>query len=241
MSRGGCLKSAANGWLTLAIGETTMKCDRFPANSLSEAAMRHYWHSWIAFAALLLVQAAAAAPADDEAAYTRAITERAEKIVAPLGINDPAKATRVRGLIVNQYRGLREIHDVRDVAQNEAELKLFSLHRRFVARLAAELTPDEVERVKDGMTYGVVPLTYARYCELLPDLDRRTAGGDSGRLAGGPRVRDGRGFVGGETRLVWEVQGPDQQLPFRRRLQSEAGGERLGRPTESCGATSRMI
>jgi len=39
-----------------------------------------------------------------------------------------------------------------------------------VARLDAELAPEQVNQVKDGLTYGVVPLTYKRYCELLPDL-----------------------------------------------------------------------
>jgi hypothetical protein len=161
------------------------------ANDAIEAAMRHTWHFWIPTAALLLVRASAAASADDEAAYTRTITDRAEKIVAPLGIDDVAKRTRIREFVVNQYRGLRAIHDARDarlaqastspgdpavaeawrgVTQNEAELKLSRLHRRFVARLAAELTPEQVDKVKDGMTYGVVPITFARYCELLPEL-----------------------------------------------------------------------
>jgi hypothetical protein len=136
--------------------------------------------------------ATAAAPtADQEAAYTRTITERSDKIVAPLAIDDAAKATRVRDLIVSQYRALSEIHDARDakiaqapkaggdqtvadawrsLARKEADLKTFPLHRQFVARLEAELTPEQVNQVKDGMTYGVVPITYRRYRELLPDL-----------------------------------------------------------------------
>ena len=40
--------------------------------------------------------------------------------MAPLGIADAAKATRVRDLIVDQYRGLREIHDARDAKIAEA-------------------------------------------------------------------------------------------------------------------------
>jgi hypothetical protein len=153
----------------------------------------------IAFSALILgrlimtdLPSAGAAPADDEeAAYTRTITERADKIVAPLAIQDAAKAARVRDLIAAQYRSLREVHAARDakiaeaarapgdsvmaeawrnVARNDADLKLYPLHRRFVARLDAELTPEQVNQVKDGLTYGVVPLTYKRYRELLPDL-----------------------------------------------------------------------
>lgn len=131
--------------------------------------------------------------ADDEAAYTRAITDRADKIVDTLAIGDAAKATRVRDLLVRQYRSLREIHDARDariaqakkspsadttvaeawtkVTRDHANLKLLDLHRNFVARLSVELTPEQVDKVKDGMTYGVVQVTYNRYLELLPTLN----------------------------------------------------------------------
>lgn len=47
---------------------------------------------------------------------------------------------------------------------------MYVLHRRYVARLAAELSPQQVDQVKDGMTYGVVPATYRRYLDLFPDL-----------------------------------------------------------------------
>jgi hypothetical protein len=150
--------------------------------------------NWLVLAAIfslvLGTQTMAAPTAEEEAAYTRTITERAEKIVAPIGILDAAKAARVRDLVVQQYRDLRDIHAARDakiaevktsddpalgtawksLAQKEADLKVFPLHRRFVAQLESHLTADEVNRVKDGMTYGVVPLTFRRYRELLPQL-----------------------------------------------------------------------
>jgi hypothetical protein len=129
---------------------------------------------------------------DPEAAYTRVITERADKIVAPLSIADEAQAARVRDIIVNQYRGLREIHDALAaktaeaskspggdptvvnawvaVARVQTNVKLMQLHRQFLARLATELTPEQVDKVKDGMTYGVVGVTYKRYLEMLPEL-----------------------------------------------------------------------
>jgi hypothetical protein len=131
-------------------------------------------------------------PAEPEAAYTRTINERAEKIVATLGIRDEAKADRVRNLLVENYRGLREIHEARDaklkeasespggdptiaaawtkVARDQASLKVNDLHRRFVARLSVELTAEQVESVKNGLTYGVVPITYEGYLKLLPAL-----------------------------------------------------------------------
>jgi hypothetical protein len=133
-----------------------------------------------------------AAPADEEAAYTRVINERADKIVATLGIEDDAKKARVRAIVAGQFRGLREIHDARDarikeaadspsgdraiadawlkVARDQAAMQANDLHRRFVARLSTDLTPEQVEKVKDGLTYGVVPVTYSRYLEMLPTL-----------------------------------------------------------------------
>ena len=56
------------------------------------------------------------------------------------------------------------------VAGDAANLKLTDAHRRFVARLSVELTPEQVDKVKDGMTYGVVGITYKRYLELFPSL-----------------------------------------------------------------------
>jgi hypothetical protein len=129
---------------------------------------------------------------DAEAAYALEITKRADKIVAPLAISNEAARTRVRDLVARQYKSLREIHDARDakigeakkmpsgdpavaeawikVARDAANLQLIDAHRRFVARLSVELKPEQVDKVKDGMTYNVVPITYKRYLELLPDL-----------------------------------------------------------------------
>src|SRR5689334_3218506 len=66
-------------------------------------------------------RARAANATDAEAAYTQDITKRADKIVASLGITDDTHKTRVRDLIVQQYRNLREIHAARDARINEAK------------------------------------------------------------------------------------------------------------------------
>lgn len=175
-----------------------MKFDR-QSEGEERQIMRRNFHLWAIFSALILGRAftlgspvaGAVTISNEEAAYTRTINERADKIVAPLALDDADKATRVRDLVVAQYRGLREIHDARDaklaqapqgagdnavaeawksLARKEADLKVFPLHRAFIARLEAELTPEQVNQVKDGMTYGVVPLTFKRYNELLPNL-----------------------------------------------------------------------
>lgn len=127
-----------------------------------------------------------------DAAYLRTLHERAAKITAALGLANPAKSNRVHCLVVEQYRGLNDIHFVREVAvgaakakfagdqaaadaatqvaRDNAKLKLAHLHGEFLAKLAAELSPEQIEQVKDGMTYGVLPLTYGVYLKMYPDL-----------------------------------------------------------------------
>jgi Spy/CpxP family protein refolding chaperone len=146
-------------------------------------------------AVFLTAQAIAADPAaatEAEAAYTRAITERADKIVVTLNIADTNRYVRVRDLITRQYRDLSRLHDARDAAIKTAQEKTETdkaatesavqtvrdefksqtdkLHGEFLARLAVELTPEQVDQVKDGLTYGVLPLTYGVYLRMYPEL-----------------------------------------------------------------------
>ena len=39
-----------------------------------------------------------------------------------------------------------------------------------MAKLAADLTPEQVEKVKDKMTYNKVQVTYDAYCEIVRGL-----------------------------------------------------------------------
>lgn len=118
--------------------------------------------------------------------------QRAEKIADKLGLTDAAKTGRVRDLIARQYHDLSLIHATRDdalksakelaatdkdasaaatkQAKDEAEAAQNRLHPEYLTRLATELTPEQIEQVKDGMTYGVLPLTFRVYQEMLPHL-----------------------------------------------------------------------
>ena len=49
-------------------------------------------------------------------------------------------------------------------------VQLGQLHKNYLTDLAKELTPAQVDQIKDGMTYGVLPKTYRGYQEMLPDL-----------------------------------------------------------------------
>src|SRR5262249_31658749 len=45
------------------------------------------------------------------------------------------------------------------------------LHDQFIAKLGTELTPPQLEAVKDKMTYNKVKVTYDAYCSIIPDLN----------------------------------------------------------------------
>lgn len=128
----------------------------------------------------------AAEPAGDpEAAYTAALEKRSADILAVLNLDDPAKADRIRAILINQYRSLRAIHDPRDArikatpkedtaaieqVRADAAARLAELHEEFLSKLAAELTPDQIDAVKDKMTYGKVQVTYNAYASYLPQM-----------------------------------------------------------------------
>ncbi len=125
-------------------------------------------------------------------AYLKVVTERAAKIVGSLGIDDTTKAQRVTDIIARQYVDLSRIHDTRDaaikaahdqagddksradaaitVAQNDADAAIYKLHAAYLAKLSVELTPEQVDGVKDGMTYGAANGTYDVYMRMCPDL-----------------------------------------------------------------------
>jgi len=145
----------------------------------------------VLLAAAPLLSARLKAEEATDAAYLKVVTERADKILAPLKIEDDARRTRIRDLIAGQYVALSKYQadvearqkagpeqapsdakksSVLSAIEQETDRQLFTLHRTFVARLGAELTPAQVDQVKDGVTYGVVPNTYRHYLELLPDL-----------------------------------------------------------------------
>ena len=124
-------------------------------------------------------------PEEKEAVYTEAIARRSAAIVELLAVDDAAKSNKLHGIIMAQYRALRArdealdqmfralSQDAPDAATNRAAiLPIVSkpLHDQFLARLSAELTPQQVETVKDKMTYHKVEVTYNAYCEILPNL-----------------------------------------------------------------------
>ena len=97
-----------------------------------------------------------------------------------LAFGDTNRASRVHDIIIAQYRALNAWHDANDaklkaaradtnaVAPIRASLK--TLHDDFLSRLAENLTPEQIEKVKDKMTYGKVQFTFAGYLAQYPNL-----------------------------------------------------------------------
>ena len=123
-----------------------------------------------------------------ETNYTQTIEKRAGDILAVLDLKEEAKARRVHDVIVEQYRALRDWQANTEGKLNEpSERKGHGageqtnqptatrrlLHEKFVAKLSAELTPEQVEKVKDKMTYNKLKVTYDGYCEIVPGLTEK--------------------------------------------------------------------
>jgi hypothetical protein len=121
--------------------------------------------------------------------YIKVTNERASKIVAKLELKNPEKEKAVTDIIAQQFRDLTAIQDPRDAEikkvkedaalakekQNEKIDKLKSnadqsIEKAYLKKLAKQLTEDKITEVKDGMTYGVLPITVAGYNDMLPNL-----------------------------------------------------------------------
>lgn len=125
-----------------------------------------------------------ATPQDKEAFYTEILERRVTDILTPLDIKDAARASRVHDLLTLHYRSLR-MRDEVIRARLEAEQKAGTvtdtragllrqlskpLHEWFVGVLALDLSPEQLEKVKDKMTYNKVQVTFNAYCDIVPKL-----------------------------------------------------------------------
>ena len=129
-------------------------------------------------AVLLVTPATFAAPADDEAAYTQAIEKRTADIISALDLKDEAMAARVHDAIMSQYRALREWQEKNDAAkkakdspkQEELKAERKGLHDQFLSKLYPELSPEQIDVIKDKLTYNKLKVTYDAYVQIIPTL-----------------------------------------------------------------------
>ena len=123
-----------------------------------------------------------------EAIYTATIDKRTRAITELLTLTDATKSNTVYVIITTQYRALRARDaavdamlqslekDMPGVDSNRTavvQLLTRPLHAEFLTKLANNLSPAQIEIVKDRMTYGRLKLNYDAYCQIIPGLTDR--------------------------------------------------------------------
>lgn len=126
-----------------------------------------------------------------DSAYQKVLADRTAKIAGNLDIKDAVLYNKVWQMLIAQYTAINAVQDstkaviagikakqtdneLTAIAVKTAEGKktadLKQLHDKFIAQLSAVLTADQIEKVKDGMTYRILPVTWAAYLDMLPKL-----------------------------------------------------------------------
>ncbi len=139
----------------------------------------------------LIFFSAIGADAQTQTEFRKILHDRSAKIVNTLEIAHSGKYNKIVEILTDQYFNLNKIHDkskeriaaIKSLRLSEEEKKtrikkegdekiarLSKLHKGFIAKLQKRLTEDQIEKIKDGMTYRVMPLTYGAYQEIILTL-----------------------------------------------------------------------
>ena len=104
--------------------------------------------------------------------YVETIKGRAQKIVDGLQLADAQKAENVRNIIANRYFLLNDIHAKYDKKTQEDALyaELYKHHFELASALSLYLNEEQIDAVKDGMTYGRLKRDYNAQLEMIPTL-----------------------------------------------------------------------
>ena len=106
-----------------------------------------------------------------DAKYVETIKGRAQKIVDGLNLSDARKAENVRNIIANRYFLLNQIHEKYDKTQQDArDAELYKHHFELASALAQYLNEEQIDAVKDGMTFGRLKRDYKAQLEMIPSL-----------------------------------------------------------------------
>jgi hypothetical protein len=120
-------------------------------------------------------------PVEDSDQIEKSAGDRADSVVKNLNIDDEAKAARVHDILTNQLVAVRQWHQDNDAKIKQLgkdggdevtalQAKLQASHADFIAKLSAELTPEQMEIVKEKLTGGQMMATYRNYPEIVPNL-----------------------------------------------------------------------
>ena len=107
-----------------------------------------------------------------DSAYVQTIVKRSQKIVDGLQLTDAQKAENVRNIIANRYFLLNDIHGRFDkkTQQDALQAELYKHHFELASALALYLTDEQIDAVKDGMTFGRLKRDYNAQLDMIPSL-----------------------------------------------------------------------
>jgi hypothetical protein len=161
------------------------------ANLLVFSAQKMTRSSFVLLASLIASSSAALpALADDQAPATQPTAQessydkRADSIVASLDLDDSAKAAHVHDTLTSQFQAIRAWHTANDSLRkslattnpsNADQAKQIhdsyqALHDNFITALSADLSADQIDKVKEKMTGGQMTATLRNYPEIVPNL-----------------------------------------------------------------------
>ena len=88
-----------------------------------------------------------------------------------MDLTDAQKAENVRNIIANRYFLLNDIHAKYDKSQQDArDAELYKHHFELASALALYLTEEQIDAVKDGMTFGRLKRDYQATQDMIPTL-----------------------------------------------------------------------
>ncbi len=115
-----------------------------------------------------------------DTAYVKVILGRVRKNISAVEFTDSVKYYAVRNVVANRYFELNDIYADRDSLKKDpatkptanavCDSKLYRSHFALGAKLSLYLDDAQVEQVKDGITMGVVKVTYDATVDMIPTL-----------------------------------------------------------------------
>ena len=106
-----------------------------------------------------------------DSAYVENIKGRAQKIVDGLQLTDQKQARAVRNIIANRYFNFNVIHAKYDKGRQDApQAELYKHHFELASALSVYLNDEQIDAVKDGMTFGRLKRDYQATQDMIPTL-----------------------------------------------------------------------
>lgn len=125
--------------------------------------------------------------------YISVVNDRAFKIARELNIGDSTKFYIVRDKIARQYINVRvldeklekQISTIKtktaqssllqtelEAVRNEAGKERKAINAAFVQSLSEQLNSQQIDKVKDGLTFGLFHVTYHVFMDMIPSLKK---------------------------------------------------------------------